>query len=201
MAGCISLHDGTVDRTTNGKGAVKDMDFETVRGLDAGSKYSEDFAGEKVPTFEEILELCRGKINIYLDHKEGSIPKIAEAIAKAGMMQQVVIYDGPGECQDWKRVAPQIPVMCGLPDEYQDQRGGGIAKFMEVSPTEVLDGGLQEWTAERVAQAHAAGAKVYVDCLSLFDQKAGFEKAIEMGVDGIQTDHPDRLLQVPGVRP
>src|SRR4051812_30983838 len=49
----VLMHDRTVDRTTNGKGAVKDLDFATIRALDAGSKFAPQYAGEKVPTLEE----------------------------------------------------------------------------------------------------------------------------------------------------
>jgi glycerophosphoryl diester phosphodiesterase len=51
-----------------------------------------------------------------------------------------------------------------------------------------------EWTKELVDQCHALGVKVYVDNLGPNDNPQGFRKAIEMGVDGIQTDYPDQLL-------
>src|SRR5579863_6165855 len=50
----VIMHDSTVDRTTDGKGAVRDLDFATIRALDAGSKFSAQYAGEKVPTFDEV---------------------------------------------------------------------------------------------------------------------------------------------------
>src|SRR5689334_1093242 len=66
----VIMHDRSVDRTTNGKGNVKDLDLATIRALDAGSKFDAKYAGEKVPTFDEVLTLCRGKVHIYVDHKE-----------------------------------------------------------------------------------------------------------------------------------
>src|SRR5579871_7007541 len=56
----VIMHDRTVDRTTNGTGAVKDLDFAAIRALDAGIKFDPRYAGEKVPTLDEVLELCRG---------------------------------------------------------------------------------------------------------------------------------------------
>ena len=58
----------------------------------------------------------------------------------------------------------------------------------------MLDGNLVEWNKELVDQAHACGVKVYVDNLGPNDNLPGFKKAIEMGVDGIQTDYPDQLI-------
>ena len=48
----VVIHDETVDRTTNGTGAVRDLTLEQIRALDAGQ-------GEKVPTFEEVVALAK----------------------------------------------------------------------------------------------------------------------------------------------
>jgi glycerophosphoryl diester phosphodiesterase len=53
----ILLHDDRVDRTTNGTGPAAAMNFETVRGLDAGSWFDPKFAGERVPTLVEAIDL------------------------------------------------------------------------------------------------------------------------------------------------
>lgn len=58
----------------------------------------------------------------------------------------------------------------------------------------MLDGNIVDWTKELVEQAHAAGVKVYVDNLGPNDDRAGFRRSIDMGVEGIQTDHPDELI-------
>lgn len=182
----VILHDSTLERTTSGKGKVSDLDLATIRGFDAGD-------GQKVPTLEETLDVCRDKINIYLDHKEGPIEALVGVIRAKGMEGHVVVYDGVEECKEWKRVAPGIPVMPGLPDEYD--RPGGIADFLKIVRVEILDGGINEWHKDLVDQAHASGVQVYVDCLSIFDNNGVYEKALEIGVDGIQTDHPDKLLK------
>lgn len=189
----IIMHDRTVDRTTNGSGAVRDLDFAAIRSLDAGSKFGAQYAGEKVPTLEEALELSRDKIHIYLDHKDAPTPQVLAALKRYHMEKQVIVYNGVDGLKEWKRLAPELPVMPSLPDSYR--REGGIAAFRQELPAEILDGNLVEWTPELVAQAHAAGAKVYVDNLGPNDNPEGFRKAVAMGVDGIQTDYPDQLIQ------
>ncbi len=188
----VIMHDGTVDRTTNGKGAVKDLDFDTIRALDAGSKFDPKYAEERVPTLDEVLDLCHNKINVYVDHKEAPTEQVFEAIKKHGMEKQVVIYNNPRDLKEWKRVAPHLPVMPSLPSQYR--RPGGIAEFEALLSAEVLDGNIVEWTKELVDQAHALHIKVYVDNLGPNDNPEGFRKAIAMGVDGIQTDHLDQLV-------
>jgi glycerophosphoryl diester phosphodiesterase len=192
----VIMHDRTVDRTTDGTGAIADLDFAAIRKLDAGSWRSAEFAGERVPTLAETLALCRGRVGIYLDHKEGSIAGIARLIHKAGMMEHVVVYDGEEEVAEWKRVAPRLPVMISPDDECR--RPGGIAELLAKVPVDILDGNAAEWTPELVAEAHALGKRVFVDNLGLTDNEEWYRKAIEMGVDGTQTDHPDALLEYLG---
>lgn len=190
----VIMHDGTVERTTNGKGAVKDLDLAALRGLDAGSKFNAKYAAEKIPTFDEALALCKGKVHIYVDHKEAPTAQLFAAIKNYHMEKEVVIYNDPEELKEWKRIAPKIPVMPSLPDTFR--KPGGIAEFEKETPAEVLDGNVLEWTQALVDEAHARGVKVYVDNLGPWDNPDGFRKAIAMGVDGIQTDHPDQLLAV-----
>lgn len=57
----VVIHDTTVDRTTNGTGLVSDYTLEELKKLDAGIYYGTEFAGEKIPTFREFLELVQDK--------------------------------------------------------------------------------------------------------------------------------------------
>ena len=76
----IIMHDGTVDRTTNGTGKVSDLTLTEIKKLDAGSWKSDKFKGEKVPTFKEALAVM--PYNIWLNvHIKGD-PEIARRITK-----------------------------------------------------------------------------------------------------------------------
>lgn len=55
----VLLHDNTIDRTSNGSGAIYNLTFAQVRQYDFGSWKSSEYAGTKIPTLEEYLELCR----------------------------------------------------------------------------------------------------------------------------------------------
>ncbi|PYU46700.1 MAG: hypothetical protein DMG53_11330 [Acidobacteria bacterium] len=55
----VAIHDATVNRTTNGQGTVHDMTLTELRRLDAGSWFGSEFAGERIPTLEEILEFSK----------------------------------------------------------------------------------------------------------------------------------------------
>ncbi len=55
----VAIHDATVDRTTGGHGAVHDLTLAELHRLDAGSWFGSEFAGERIPTLEEILDFSK----------------------------------------------------------------------------------------------------------------------------------------------
>src|SRR5258708_10140259 len=64
----VAIHDATVNRTTSGQGAVPDMTLSELRPLDAGSGFGSEFAGERVPTLEEILDFStKHDVVVYLE--------------------------------------------------------------------------------------------------------------------------------------
>src|SRR3954452_5816424 len=65
----VIIHDHKVDRTTNGTGYVRDLTYEQLKRLDAGSWNGPQFSGEKIPSFEEILDRYHGKIGILIELK------------------------------------------------------------------------------------------------------------------------------------
>ncbi len=70
----IVCHDETVDRTTNGKGFIKDLTLKEIKELDAGSWFHPDYANEGIPTLQEVLELLENKdILINIELKNGPI--------------------------------------------------------------------------------------------------------------------------------
>jgi glycerophosphoryl diester phosphodiesterase len=79
----VIIHDEALDRTTNGKGYVKDYTLEELKKLDAGSFKGEEFKGETIPTLDEVLELFKDKnkiINIELKTGVFSYPGIEEKV-------------------------------------------------------------------------------------------------------------------------
>lgn len=189
----VIMHDRTVDRTTNGSGAVNTLTLAEIRKLDAGAKFSPLYRGERVPTLDEVFELCRGKINVYIDHKEAPVEAILRTIRRHRMEKQVLIYGGLDKLQEWKRTAPYLPVMPSLPQPYR--RPGGIVELKKVLPVDALNGDMVLWTTELVQEAHREGITVYVDNLGFPDTPEGYRQSIEMGVNGIETDYPDDLLR------
>ena len=107
----VLSHDATVDRCTNGHGAVSAMTFEQLEALDAGIKKGAEYAGTKIPTFDQALDLARGKIGIYVDVKNASAQDLVTHIGEHGMTDHVVIYCGANLCKQIQELNPKLKVM------------------------------------------------------------------------------------------
>lgn len=86
----VLMHDKTVDRTTNGRGIVQGMTYSEISKLDAGSWFSQEFVGERVPLLSDALQLARElgiiyqlELKIY-DRDEVIVPKLRALIDKLG---------------------------------------------------------------------------------------------------------------------
>ena len=68
----VVIHDETVDRTTNGTGEIRNLTLAKIKAMDAGSWFHNTYAGEKIPTLEEVLLLL--KELGFLDQLRTSMP-------------------------------------------------------------------------------------------------------------------------------
>ena len=90
----VLLHDATIDRTSNGTGNIADMTLEQVRQYDFGGWKSTEYAGEKIPTFEEFLSLCKSlSLHPYIEIKDGAtqteVESLITLVARYGMIDDV----------------------------------------------------------------------------------------------------------------
>lgn len=88
----VVMHDENVDRTTNGKGEIKELSLAEIKKLDAGSWFDEKFKDEKVPTLEEVLETLHelkftGELNIELKTDKNNYEGIEEKVS--GLLRSV----------------------------------------------------------------------------------------------------------------
>jgi glycerophosphoryl diester phosphodiesterase len=183
----INMHDSTVDRTTNGKGKVSDLDWAQISKLKINETY-------RVPTFREVLAtLRRGKVNLYLDFKEAD-PARAYAEIKAERMERntlVYVY-GLDEAKAWRKVAPNLPLMSEFPDTAKT--GDEIYAFAKTADLDLFDGPFTRYTPEITSAARRAGVLCWPDIQNPGENPKQWQMAIDDGVTGLQTDHPTWLI-------
>ena len=183
----VIMHDGTLDRTTNGTGEVYKHTFDEIRALDAGAKFSPAFAGTKVPTLDEALELAHGKINVYVDTKYADPQKLVDTIVSHNMQDHVVIYGNPFFLYEVRKIMPTLRVM---PEAYSPD----ICKFLDrAMQLQVIAFDANDFKAPVIDVAKEAHAQIFVDRLGDADTPEAWQKAIDQGANGIQTNLPAEL--------
>jgi glycerophosphoryl diester phosphodiesterase len=176
----VLSHDSTVDRCTNGRGKVAEMTLAQLQALDAGGAY--------IPTFDEVLDLARGKIGIYVDLKSASAQDLVSRIEAHGMADRVVIYCGLKLAKEIQALRPGMKVM---PEAGSAEHARLLVD--ELHPR-VLAFDAKDFRPEAIAVAKAAGVDAYVDRLGPDDTPEAWHAAIAAGANGIQTDHPAELV-------
>jgi glycerophosphoryl diester phosphodiesterase len=185
----VLSHDGSVARRTNGRGDIAKMTFDEVRALDAGIKSGPEFAGTKIPTFDEALDLARGKIGIYVDAKQVSAKDLVTHIEEHGMSDHVVIYAGLRLSQELQKLNPKLKVM---PEAGTAENAKHLIEQLQ---PRVMAFDARDFTPDIIRVVKEAKAEIYVDRMGLTDTPAGWQSAIDAGADGIQTDRPAELVK------
>ncbi len=115
----VIIHDDTLDRTTNGKGNVKNFTLEEIRQLDAGAWKGAEFRGEKIPTLDQVIDLFASThphplLNIEL--KATGISTDGIETATLGVLHEKNYFDNiivssfnPLALMRMRLIAPQIP--------------------------------------------------------------------------------------------
>ncbi|RUS48654.1 glycerophosphodiester phosphodiesterase family protein [Cohnella sp. AR92] len=113
----VVIHDSKLKRTTNGKGRVRDYTAAELSKLDAGSWFHPSFAGESVPTLEQVLSLLGGRCKLNIELKEGTndeellARKTAEVVRRLGLEKDTIITSFElSLLEASRRAAPELPV-------------------------------------------------------------------------------------------
>ena len=190
----VLMHDASVDRMTNGVGKVSSLSYENIRTLKLFNKSINQSDTFQVPSFEEVLQLCKNKINIYLDFKDANVQEAYAAVKKAKMEDQMVVYiNTPNQFVDWRKWAPKMPLILSLNSKVNDSLA--MVQYLSRTNIDILDGNWNEYTQETVSAAKKMGVPVWADMQSKFEDENYWLKGLILGLAGIQTDHPKELVQ------
>ena len=182
----VSVHNSTIDNYVKGKtGQVKDFTLAELRALDIGSRISPKWKGIQIPTFEEILQLCQGKIGIYLDLKSAPVEPLIKLIKKYDMQKNILWYASGPELKKVKKICPECIIM---PDPGAEKNLPGLIDQFKPA---VIAAVWRHYSKSFVEKCHHAGAIVIVD----ESTPNCWEDAVNWGSDGIQTNFPGKLIE------
>ena len=190
----ILMHDETVDRMTSLSGKVKELTWSSLRKAQVSDKTNPDFGTHAVPTFNEALSLCKGRIHIYLDFKDADVRTAWEMIKSAGMEKSFVVYiNSESQYKSWRSIAPGVPLMVSLPDSVNNENQ--LRAFAKNVDAEILDGSYTDYTSAMVDEARLQNKSVWVDVQSKNESATVWRAALDLKLQGLQTDHPKELIE------
>jgi glycerophosphoryl diester phosphodiesterase len=190
----VVIHDETVDRTTDGIGAVADLTLDEIRRLDAGLKFGASFRGQRIPTLDQVMKAVRGQIGLNIEIKEGAVEwQVCELMRAHDALATSMVSSFEWKALEKVRsLDPEVRV--GLLAEKNRDDLMDAASAMgaySVNPHfDLID-------AAYCDKAHAHGLKVLVWTV---DVPEAMRILLAAGVDGIMTNYPTRLRDVMGGR-
>ncbi len=180
----VVFHDDEVSNLTNGVGFVSEMTLAELKKLDCEQ-------GEKIPTLQEVIDICKDKIDLQIELKADGTPELVnDLILKNDIQDQVVITSFRDYLlKEIKQLNPNLKV--GLLFKTDEV----MSKIWELADGIPLDffapfSGLV--TKEFVDKAHSFEKSVYAYRVN---EKELGDKLIEMGVDDIGTDFPKLFIK------
>ena len=193
----VVIHDETLQRTTNGSGLVSQFTLAELKDLDAGSWFGPRFAGERIPTLDEVLRTVNGKILLNIEIKseavEGGIAaRVVETVQRHEMKDQVVISSfSPTALEQVHSLAPQFTTAVLY---YQDlQQGLDAVDIVDSLGASVFNIKRTRLTSTMMRRCLEHGIPVGIYTVN---KKRHMRRMIKKGVAAVFTDHPDRLIEV-----
>jgi glycerophosphoryl diester phosphodiesterase len=188
----VVMHDETLDRTTNGHGPLAEKTLAQLRELDAGSWFSHEYDGEKIPTLAEVFELVGGKalINVeltnYYTPEDSLVDKVIDLVQKYHLEDGVIFSSFlPANLVRSRQLLPEIPLGLLLQEGslkllYQDNHA-------DLIPHDALHPYVADVSAELIQEQHQRSKLVNVWTVNIPER---LKQLVSWEVDGIFTDNP-----------
>lgn len=191
-------HDPTLDRTTTGKGPLKNMTLAELKKLDAGSFFSEKFKGEPVPSLEDVFEAVgkRTFINIELTNYKTPRDELVETVCmlvKKHQMQKRVIFSSffASNLSKARSYLPEVPrgllALNGFLGSWARSFGFAFGKYQALHPF------IEDMTQQEAVRVHRLNRRVHVWTVN---DEQDMRRLFGWGVDGIFTDDPQLAVRV-----
>ena len=189
------MHDGKVDRTTNGKGDLETQNFDELRKLRLTSNGK--LTDEKIPTLEEALNVAKGKILIDLDLKTDRINEVMEVVENTKTTDITFLFDS--DYTVLSKVDSVSKKFMIMPRVHNLAMADSALNLFN---PEVIHIDTKTNTTEVTSRIKTGKARIWINALGKPDQEIGQGRAKEAvdeliinGANIIQTDEPEKLLK------
>ncbi|MBN1501877.1 MAG: hypothetical protein JW982_17100 [Spirochaetes bacterium] len=197
----VVIHDDSINRTTDGKGKVSSYTYSELRKFDAGRWKGRLFNKEKIPSLQEVFELCSGKIPVNVEIKTEAVSEnfnggIEEAVLEtayaSGMIDHIVISSfDPRALMNMHEIDRTIPT-ASLYEKHV------LKKMDPVEITSWLNCGAFNCSVSQINRRWldlCSENKINVNVYTV-DSRKKMKQLFLSGVTGIFSNKPDVLLDV-----
>ncbi len=180
----VVIHDGTVNRTTNGRGKVNKHTLKQLKSLNAGN-------GEKIPTLQEVIDLVKKKAIININIKDAGATSATFEIIKNNLTKGIIAENSvilSAERMGIVRTAHRAQLVTTIPSLIFFPRV--FIWFLKRMNPYAIEIYKRVVSKQIVEIAHSIGTKVYVWTVNSPEE---IHRMKQLGVDGIISDYPDRI--------
>jgi glycerophosphoryl diester phosphodiesterase len=207
----VVLHDPSVDRTTDGRGLVRELSLRAIAELDAGYRFEDETGafpyratGISIPTLAEVLtRFSDRRLNLEMKDFDPALARsLCDALRRYGATERTLVASfGHEPMTEFRRACAEVATSATFREGfvfYQLQR----LRLSRLFGSPALAFELPEYFGELrvvappfLALARSRNLRVQVWTVN---EENDLKRFLEMGVDGIVTDYPDRLLRLLG---
>ncbi len=194
----VLMHDTTLDRTTDGSGSVEHVPVSALAGLDAGSWFAPEFAGEPVPTLADAVDLCRGRAGrIYAEVKRSpradDLDEVARVVRDGGVWDETVFIS-----MDWPALlrirAFDSTARIGYIVEHRSRLENGIGRAAR-DPLALLDFDARILAADPSIASRCRDLGIPLACWTV-NAPEDARRLVEMGVPRITTNEVSDMVDL-----
>jgi glycerophosphoryl diester phosphodiesterase len=183
------LHDGRLNRTTDGSGPIVDSTSDQVSKLYAGGWFGLPYATAPVPTLDAFLASIPPRMQLYFDAKAIPAQVLSDAIEQYHFAERTIVYQSAEFLLQLKAINPKIRALSPLRKlEDIDVLAAKLQPYAVDAEWELLSKNM-------IDHCHSRGIKVFSDALGPNEIVEKYRQAIDWGIDLIQTDHPLRVFR------
>jgi len=177
----VVCHDEKIDRTTDGKGFIKEMTYEEIKRYDAGKWMG--YPGEKIPLLKEVFEKIGDKVKIFVEIKECDVAAVVDLIKKYKMERKVIV--GSFNLEYMKEVRKLLPeVSTAVPSMNVPENLGELMKYG------IRQLGIEFHHLNKEIVKELVGYGFVVNAWPPNTEEE-IKKVLSFGVQFIATDRPD----------